>query len=248
MDMQFVSVVKLCIKKLCILFLNILFPRQCELCNNTLGNIEAEYLCSNCGNNIEFLEGMRCRICCRPVGIASNAICSECVSRKVYFSECFASGHYDDGLRKLIGRFKYGKKRYLAAAIGKRMVQSGKNLLNDNTDIITYVPIHWHKRWKRGFNQSEELAQVVSKEYNIQLKELLSRIKRRHGQVSLGRDDRKRNVEDIFEVVDKELVKGKSIMLVDDVITTGSTVNACAKTLIKSGAVNVRVIVAAAVF
>ncbi len=147
-------------------------------------------------------------------------------------------GIFDDYYQKLIHRFKYDKKILL----GKRLAQSlGQVVAQDedfaNCELLIPVPLHPARYRERGFNQSEVLAEGVSRAMNLPLaKEILKRKKSTKDQTYLNVKQRAENVRDAFVVTQPEKINDKKVILVDDVITTGATLNECAKMLQKVGA------------
>ncbi len=207
-------------------FLNLLFPRLCYACGDHLLRNE-NIICTDCyitiprtnyhmrnGNPVEQLFWGRC-----PVVKAA------------------AFSFYNRGSRisTLIHNLKYRGIREIGYELGKiyglTLKSSG---FTDDIDIIVPVPLHLSKERKRGFNQSEEISLGISAATGLPLEiEALKRISSSDTQTKRTRYDRWMNVEGIFAVVDPEIFKGKHILLVDDVITTGSTIEACANELIK---------------
>ncbi len=147
-------------------------------------------------------------------------------------------GTFDDYYQKLIHRFKYDKK----IPLGKRLAQSlAKVVAQDedfvNCDLVIPVPLHRARHRERGFNQSEVLAEGVSQAINVSLaKEILKRKKRTKDQTYLNVQQRTENVRDAFVVTQPERINNRKVILVDDVITTGATLNECARMLRQAGA------------
>lgn len=150
---------------------------------------------------------------------------------------------YEGETRKIIYSLKFGKKKYLAQTLGALMADE---FLKDNmeADIIVYVPMTEAEEKKRGFNQSELLAEEVGKRLNIAVLPALVKIKETKAQKELGGKERAQNLEGAFACV-FEQVNNRKILLIDDIFTTGATANECAKVLLKAKAREVNVLTAA---
>lgn len=220
--------------------IEVLFPSEikCILCNKEI--IPNRYgLCENCSydNNVNF-----CVRCGRhKVGIGDY--CGECSDQTLYFDEARSSVVYDDKAKHSIWQLKYGDARYLSHALGEFMLDT---LLNTDWqyDCFTFVPIHAKRLKRRGYNQSELLAAELSDKTTVPCIKLLDKIKATPNQARLSRDERMVNLKDAFVSV---APSPKHVVLVDDVMTTGSTVNECAKTLKRAGASVVYVLTFASV-
>ena len=144
----------------------------------------------------------------------------------------------------MITRFKYAKAKYLENRLSEILINCYKNYPELESDIITFVPMTEKKKRERGFNQTETLSVIVGKELNICVKECLIKAKETPAQAGLDRQKRLENLKDSF-AINKEIkkeIKGKKILLIDDVFTTGSTAEACAKVLKRAGAGSVFVL------
>ncbi|KPL04083.1 MAG: hypothetical protein AMJ90_02195 [candidate division Zixibacteria bacterium SM23_73_2] len=207
--------------------------------------------CLVCGRYLSKKEGHVCEGCWNGLGILPHPFCPDC---KSFFPEdkdrCFfcsgnsnlswvrSLGTFDDFYQELIHQFKYKGKVSLGKRLSRRLSQQMKK---DNRllrfDLLIPVPLHPAKRRERGYNQSEILGKVISREMNIPLlKNALKRIKKTEDQTKLSDEERKENVKDAFEVSSPEVIEDKRIVLVDDVITTGATLNECARVLKDNGA------------
>jgi ComF family protein len=148
---------------------------------------------------------------------------------------------YAGPLMSAIHRFKYNDETHLASSLGGLLAQFARNLLPYPEEFVTVpVPLHKHRLAERGFNQSLLLARVISSELETPL-DYRSLIRKRdtQSQTGLAGKDRRRNVTNAFAVISKATFKGSKVLVVDDVLTTGYTLNECAKTLKKSGALEV---------
>jgi ComF family protein len=188
----------------------------------------AEHFCSACGT--PFLNAS-------PLNAAG--LCGLCRTGLTRFDAAFAFGEYDSGLRKLIHLFKYGKVKALAKPLAGLLVRALP--LHARFDLIVPMPMHWLRRMGRGFNQSELLARHVAARTSAPVAGVLRRTRRTPPQAGLTRAQRRDNVAGAFAVTEPARVGGRHILLVDDVLTTGATANACAAVLKRAGAARVTI-------
>lgn len=146
-------------------------------------------------------------------------------------------GRYSDSLRDSLRRFKFGNKPSYYRAFGKLMALKVQNTAQMvHFDMIIPVPLYQSRKKQRGYNQAELLAEQVSKELKLPCKKnLLIKVRASKSQSVLNREERLINLDDAFMVTDEELLQGKNILLIDDIVTTGSTVNQCCKALKLAG-------------
>lgn len=205
---------------------DLLLPRLCAACNKKL-SIDEESLCSECLGNIEYTNESLLKI------QFNNHFCSTDVSG-IYAMLIFRN----DGItHKLIHSFKYGGSFRNAEFSGKLL---GKSLISKHpftdTDIIVPVPLHRLKKYERGYNQSDYIAKGITQVTGIPGKRnLLKRIRNTKTQTRLNKDERINNVKDAFKAFRQSEVSDKTILLVDDVMTTGSTLAEAARTLKAAG-------------
>lgn len=148
---------------------------------------------------------------------------------------------YDDALKELVHLFKYRSKTVLAKAFSKLMIDYIKdNPEITDVDLITVVPLHKERLKEREFNQSLLIAGPVSKEYSLTLTNALDKVRKTRYQNELLKSERLKNLEGAFHVSPKATIEGKRILLIDDVMTTGSTLSECARTLLGGGAKSVK--------
>src|ERR1700719_1286644 len=163
------------------------------------------------------------------------------------YARARAVARYGDVVRDLTHLLKYGDRLDLVPALGRWMTRAGAELLAD-ADALVPVPLHWTRLWQRRFNQSSVLAHAVSKLSGVPaVDHLLARARATPPQFGLARKERARNVQGAFEVprASRIEVKGKKLVLVDDILTTGATADACTKALLRAGAARVDVLVLA---
>jgi competence protein ComFC len=221
--------------------LDFVYPQSCPICQRPLAREERE-ICRECWESLARLPAPFCPYCkcfLEDSMTLRNHSCP-CLSppenKKIMAVRSL--GTFDDYYQKLIHRFKYQKKvplgKHLAQGLGE--VLSRENEFAD-CDLIIPVPLHPARRRERGFNQSEILAEGIYQVSGIPIgKNILTRRKNTKDQTYLNAQQRAENVKDAFAVSQLESIDGKSVILVDDVITTGATLNECAEVLLQAGA------------
>lgn len=192
---------------------------------------------------LDWLYPPKCAIC---GAIGQPAVCSSCISEFHLVEKRrndipnLISAHYlfeyEGGAAEAVKRLKYGCITPLATPMAELIYKSANKLGLSETDLIVPVPIHWSRRFQRGFNQAELLCERLTAE--IVIPQTLRRIRATRPQVGLSSEDRSRNIRNAFRA--SPAVSGKRVLLVDDVLTTGSTASECARTLLAAGAVQVR--------
>ncbi len=202
-------------------------------------------------SQLSFIEAPHCATCGLPFAFEASlqTLCAACIDYPPAFDTARSAVVYNDSSREVILGFKYGDRLHAVDTFVPWMQRAGKELLND-TDIIIPVPLHQRRLWERRFNQSallaEELADRTDKKY---FPDALLRLRHTVPQQGLNVKDRNKNVKSAFGIQTryKEAIKGKNILLIDDVFTSGATLNECARTLKKTGAEKVFVLTIARV-
>ena len=231
--------------KVCKSLINSLYPMDftCNNCGRELPVATRSGLCKECDSKLEYNNGQICVTC----GVKTNSetnYCLSCQNNKRYFQFARSPLIYTGTTRKLIKNFKFAGKRYLSTYFVNLMVDT--YLDNPFTcDTVCEVPISKSRMVERGFNQSELLAKDIAKRLKLNHCSALEKVKDTVDQVGLSSLERKKNLEGAFACIKD--VKGKNILLVDDVLTTGSTASECSKILLKAGAKSVEVLTIASV-
>jgi ComF family protein len=204
------------------LLLNFFFPLQCVICGRLLPADDRYRVCGDCWSRIIYLN--------RPIDI------------RLSLEGIWSVGVYDGVLKELIHQFKYKEKKYLANPLGKLLVDFvGKYLKEERFDYIVPIPLNKTRQKKRGYNQAELLARVLGEAVDRPiLTHLVKRRKKTKPQFGLNRDERFENLSGAFEISesgkeDVVAIAGKTILLLDDLATTGATLDECAKALKKAG-------------
>ncbi len=164
-------------------------------------------------------------------------LCTVCRESLVNFDTVYSFGSYEGPLRELIHLFKYGKVETLAAPLSRLLSRTLP--LDQRFDLVIAMPMHWRKRWERGFNQAELLAGPIAKRYGIKLSTNLRRKRHTKAQAGLTEAQRLANTKGSFLIRRPEALNEKRVLLVDDVFTTGATLRAAAAALKKAGAAHV---------
>lgn len=223
-------------------FVDIVYPRRCLGCKNKLEASPVDGLiCRDCWGNIKRNVPPFCHSCGRHLEKAnfSKNICAHCIKKNLHFDRAFSPCVYTGVIKELIHEFKYKGKDYLGFPLSKLMIEFIReyNLPMDCLDFIVPIPLHKTRLREREFNQAEVLSKYISEEFKGKLlADALLRHRLTKTQTDLETDERLLNVKDSFLVNRLEDVKGKNLLIVDDVLTTGATASCAAQTLKRAGA------------
>jgi ComF family protein len=223
----------------------VLFAPACVSCDLPLTTPSRGVVCGACWASIQPLPAPFCPVCGDPFPSwrATPAVpCGQCRTSRPHIAGGRAIGNYDGPLRAIVQALKYEGRTSLARPLSLLMRASGGAVLA-GADCVMPVPLHWTRHWRRGFNQAAALACGLGPP----VMSLLRRRRRTQTQTDLPADARQRNVRDAFVLRRHACVDGMRIVLVDDVSTTGATLEACAKVLMDAGAREVRTLTAARV-
>lgn len=215
------------------------FPPQCYCCETFLSEGQ-QGLCPDCLSGIHWIEPPLCTKCGIPFlsqGEKSH-LCGSCIEKDRFFTMSRALGYYEGPLREAIHRWKYQGKLYLSPLFGEWMARGFFQYWSiDLFDLVIPVPLHPQRLRERGFNQALLLAKELSRRIGIPYRrKVLEKRKPTVPQVSLSGREREKGVKGAFHLTREGEVEGKGILVVDDVYTTGATVNECARVLLAGGA------------
>ena len=230
------------------LVVDVALPRLCPACREPVGD---EGLCPACWSKLSFIAPPYCERLGIPFPFdgGPGLLSMEAIADPPAYNRARAAVRYDDVARTLVHALKYGDRLDLAPTMGRWMANAGRELIA-GADAIVPVPLHWRRLWARRFNQSALLAEIIAKTAGRQVAHAaLKRVKATPQQVGLPKAERAVNVQGAFRVSaeGKAEVAGRKLLLVDDVLTSGATVDACARALLRAGAANVDVLVFARV-
>ena len=223
------------------------YPSNCVACG--LAQAPEIFLCNECRNSILPINPPFCHRCSRPFegAITGDFSCPNCEDYTLAF-DCAISIYQAKGvLRDLIHRFKYGGQYYLRRLLAEILLHAMRDerITAVPVDALVPVPLHPTRRRERGFNQAEALAKLLAKQTAIPMLDCIERRSYTQTQTRFDRSERRRNLRNAFALRKNSFVVGKNIVLLDDVLTTGSTLHECAVVLRESGAESVRAITVA---
>jgi len=225
--------------------LEIIFPNRCLTCQQMIG--PDGLFCNDDWQKLQFITEPKCKICAHPfefvIGSDKDLLCPLCLTNKPSFDCAVTIFRYNDQIKKIIADLKYYDTTYLSKKFAKMLMPKIAPHLT-KYDLIVAVPLHKKRLRERKFNQASLLCLAILKEAkNLKFyHDILIRSKYSKAQAHLTKEDRKKNLTNAFEINEKYSVKEKNIILVDDVMTTGSTLEGCAKVLKKAGANKIMVV------
>ena len=230
-------------------FLDIIFPRKCILCDSPHDG-DAETICPNCMDKISFIKDPACARCgipfevTYPIEESLNYLCGRCRSSPPLFDRALSVCQYDETARDIISAYKYHNKPY----IGKDLVSIILKFLDEkitelSSELIIHVPLHIKRLKERGYDQAYILSEGIGIRHGIPVSYgNLIRTRYTAPQVSLSGSERMENVKGAFLITDPSELKDKSILLIDDVFTTGATIKESVKVIKRAGAGKVYVL------
>jgi ComF family protein len=226
---------------------SLLYPAVCTVCGERVRF--GEYLCDQCDAKAVRIVAPFCEKCSEPFegSITSEFTCANCAHRTIHFDAAVSAYRGRGIVREIIHEFKYGRQIHLRHLVA-RWLQAAlhdKRIRGCQFDIIVPVPLHAARQRERGFNQARLLAGLLSAQISIPSKPLLDRIRYTTTQTALDRSERMENLHNAFRLRKNADVRGSRVLLIDDVLTTGSTLNECARVLKRAGALSVHAATAA---
>jgi ComF family protein len=230
------------------LVLDIALPTLCVACREP---VDGEGVCATCWAKLSFIAPPYCPRLGIPFVYdpGPDLLSMEAIASPPAYARARAAVRYDDVARTLVHALKYQDRTDLAPAMGRWMARAGRELLRE-ADALIPVPLHWRRGWSRRYNQSGALARVIERQTGVKLaSEALRRVRQTQQQIGLSRAQRATNVQGAFKVAPERSadIQGRRLILVDDVLTSGATVDACARALLRAKALSVDVLVFARV-
>jgi ComF family protein len=231
------------------LALDLALPPLCPACRELVGGDGG--LCAACWSKLSFIAPPYCERLGIPFVYdpGPGILSMQAIADPPAYARARAAVRYDDVARALVHAFKYHDRFDLAPTLGRWMAQAGRPLLA-GADGLVPVPLHWRRLWARRFNQSATLAGVIARISGVPVVHgALKRVRATAQQVGLSRGERASNVEGAFRVPaeGRPSVRGRRLVLIDDVLTSGATLDACARALLRAGAHSVDALVFARV-
>ena len=228
--------------------LNVALPPLCPACRQLVGD---NGLCASCWSKLSLIAPPYCERLGIPFAYdpGPGVLSMQAIADPPAYHRARAAVRYDEIARTLVHALKYGDRLDLAPTAGRWMARAGHELLQ-GADALVPVPLHWRRLWARRFNQSALLAKAISQIAGVPVAEsALKRVKATAQQVGLSQSERAENVQGAFRMPTdgKSEVVGRNLVLIDDVLTSGATADACARALLRAGAQRVDVVVFARV-
>jgi len=217
--------------------LDVFYPKICPVCQRALKN--GEYICSDCKDRVVYASG---NICCKCGKILKNdaaVMCRICETTECFFAEGRSVFYYNDAIKKSLTDFKYHNRREFSRFYVHEIVEQWEEKIKLwNIDIIVPVPVHEKRLRERGYNQAYVIARKLSQQMDVSTDEVLIRRDKTKPQKELDRIERVKNLKEAFAVSESRVdaIKGKNILLIDDIYTTGATISACSQKLVEAGA------------
>src|SRR6266576_32489 len=226
---------------------SLLYPPVCTICGRSIR--AGEYLCGGCETRVTRIVPPFCQKCSEPFegSITGAFTCANCAHRTIYFEAAVAAYRGRGIVRQIVHEFKYARQLHLRHLIARwlQAALDDERLRGQRFDVIVPVPLHPTRQRERGFNQAGVLGELLSAQTSIPATPVLARTRYTTTQPALDRAERMENLHNAFRLRKNAAVRGLRVLLVDDVLTTRSTLNECARILKRAGAISVHAATAA---
>lgn len=226
---------------------SLLYPASCTICSASVGG--QEYLCADCESKLSRIVPPFCAKCSEPFdgAITTTFSCANCAHRALYFDAAVSAYRSRGIARHVILNFKYGKQIHLRHLVAGWLIAAfdDPRLRERRFDVIVPVPLHPARQRERGFNQAALLAERVGPHLDIAVRPVLQRVRFTTTQTAFDRAERIQNLRHAFRLRKNADVRNWRVLLIDDVLTTGSTLSECARVLKENGARSVHAATAA---
>ncbi len=202
--------------------LDLIYPPRCVFCGGLLGaGAPALGICPLCRETLPYTAGREALLC------------------GIDFTLCAAPLRYENQVKRSLRRFKFHGRQTYAAAYGPLLRACAQDHFPTPPDLVTWAPLHWRRRYRRGYDQARLLAREAARAYGMEPVRLLDKVRHTRPQSSLPGRAREANAADAYRLRRGAEVAGRRVLLVDDVVTTGSTLSACGRVLLAAGAAEV---------
>ncbi len=226
--------------------LDILFPPRCHACKAFIPDAGPIHLCAACRTACTMITSPLCTRCGMPflTELGPDHLCGPCITEPPRFTAARAAALFEGPVRELIHRFKYNGRVQFCRPLSILALEHLRPFAEAaSADLVIPVPLHSKRLRQRGFNQAVLLGRILAREWRVPFSvRILRRTRATLPQINLSAAERIANVRGAFGVTDPDFLQGKRVILVDDVLTTGSTVGECARMLIGAGAAGVHVV------
>ena len=218
--------------------LDVILPPICHICHSFIPQAGTLHICPTCREKLPLVSSPLCGI---PfIGAGDDHQCGACLINPPHFDAARAHFIYEGAIRELIHSFKYDRRTHLRYPLALLALEGAHCFMEYTPEIIVPVPLHTSRLRQRGFNQAVLLGTTLSRHLSLPMvPDALVRTRPTEPQINLSAAERKLNVQGAFSVKRSDEIKGRNVLLLDDVMTTGSTMDECAKVLKKAGAATV---------
>jgi ComF family protein len=224
-------------------FTSLFFPHVCQICLSHRATKNEGYICAICWSSpkaVQFVRPPFCERCGLPYSgdITTSFECRNCRDQEILFRQARAAVVMANLTQQVIHRYKYNHALWFEPFLVDLILRASEGAIcTDNYDLLLPIPLHWLKKYQREFNQAERLARSLSRATGVPVgRKLIARVKQTPTQTRFSRTERAHNMQGAFRYLPSSSLPGSRILLIDDVLTTGATANACAKALMDNGA------------